>query len=951
MGPANERPLHPYLPTCLPTRAISRDFSLVSGLLTKCSLRVTDPKATVSINFISSTSFDLSFGAQRAMAVLNHPRSSNRKSTPLSPPKVPDAPTAPDASKQNKRSTRSASRDFNTAKQPQPNVDPVLPSLQEDVEVFPEQTGDGDGEGEGDEVSSVRGASSTGSSLEELLDALDRDAIIDNLQNLYTDAVNLISLFKDVDEQVLIDICDSTAQSDTRLKKRFDNQMNRLLNTKEDYGMKYYRDQNLDFIKLDPILCKILNLHEFQDMPMGPWRPDPVLHLANLALQIVKVLSSDHQERLNYQDDMLNSFPEQFINFEFFVPEMETWQTMYDLHVEIFTQVFIYTVDARRNEADFDPDQVLVQVLLDGEGKIKGSSDPYGKSKAVERSESIRSYFDTKPGSFIDFEGLKEHFPWSTLAVRAVRWSVNLQEELVKFVESKGGIERLTDLLLGGNFEDEAVQEQQSTSDSNRIHPRQQSARHGFDAVSHDDQEDIDAATTLLARNRSLQTESESLPDQDQPRVVNSTAARSKLRAPVDALRGANLKDDVNQLKAAKAKYAAAASDITSEGTAEEDSQPGPQIRSQTLSMHDHVSGTRISKGRQRFENDDQAVDNAKDDEEEEEMLAIQQQNQVMETILRQQQASDKENAGGRGRAAKKPSFLDRQEGAEKVTWDPEYPEDDEPDQPTRRSPKRSRRRVPADEDEEDEDFETDSRAAKRPRVNAQSRRIPITATRRLPDVEENLEEPDGDIDDEADRDVRPQSLASRPLQDPRNTTTRGPTVFQGRRPPALPASSQPEPLNRERNSANRAPLQPIPSGSQRVPSSSAPVRSNQATLGSSGRLLPPSTQQQPPRAESVQPRQSEVPASTQAQEANREAKERVRMARDLMQNRRPVQNRVAYSVDEVERLMEMIALYGTQWSRILREDNSHEDGPMLQNRSQVQLKDKARNMKLDWLK
>jgi len=76
-----------------------------------------------------------------------------------------------------------------------------------------------------------------------------------------------------------------------------------------------------------------------------------------------------------------------------------------------------------------------------------------------------------------------------------------------------------------------------------------------------------------------------------------------------------------------------------------------------------------------------------------------------------------------------------------------------------------------------------------------------------------------------------------------------------------------------------------------------------------------------------------------------------MQMSRDLQQNRWRVQTRIAYSVDEVDRLMEMIALYGTQWARILREDNAHPDGPQLQNRSQIQLKDKARNMKLDWLK
>jgi hypothetical protein len=95
----------------------------------------------------------------------------------------------------------------------------------------------------------------------------------------------------------------------------------------------------------------------------------------------------------------------------------------------------------------------------------------------------------------------------------------------------------------------------------------------------------------------------------------------------------------------------------------------------------------------------------------------------------------------------------------------------------------------------------------------------------------------------------------------------------------------------------------------------------------------------------------SQEPPNTQAERINQEGKERARMARDLMQGRRPVQTRIPYSAGEVNRLMEMIDLYGTQWARILREDRAHPDGAMLQNRSQVQLKDKARNMKLDWLK
>lgn len=42
--------------------------------------------------------------------------------------------------------------------------------------------------------------------------------------------------------------------------------------------------------------------------------------------------------------------------------------------------------------------------------------------------------------------------------------------------------------------------------------------------------------------------------------------------------------------------------------------------------------------------------------------------------------------------------------------------------------------------------------------------------------------------------------------------------------------------------------------------------------------------------------------------------------------------------------------IYGTSWAKIKQADERM-DEPLLINRSQVQLKDKARNMKLDFLK
>lgn len=63
-----------------------------------------------------------------------------------------------------------------------------------------------------------------------------------------------------------------------------------------------------------------------------------------------------------------------------------------------------------------------------------------------------------------------------------------------------------------------------------------------------------------------------------------------------------------------------------------------------------------------------------------------------------------------------------------------------------------------------------------------------------------------------------------------------------------------------------------------------------------------------------------------------------------------PPQARRPWSSREIGRLLDLMAEYGSAWATILKCDARSED-PCLQERSNVQLKDKARNMKFDFLK
>ena len=90
------------------------------------------------------------------------------------------------------------------------------------------------------------------------------------------------------------------------------------------------------------------------------------------------------------------------------------------------------------------------------------------------------------------------------------------------------------------------------------------------------------------------------------------------------------------------------------------------------------------------------------------------------------------------------------------------------------------------------------------------------------------------------------------------------------------------------------------------------------------------------------------VPTSTY--EAHRKANAQAKIISSMRPNK-AVQTRKPWSIDETETLLHLIMNHGTSWSA-LKDIDSHSDlGEVLGSRDQVALKDKARNMKVDFLK
>ncbi|KIX95824.1 uncharacterized protein Z520_08532 [Fonsecaea multimorphosa CBS 102226] len=803
-------------------------------------------------------------------------RSSSRKNTPLSPPKPTSISVVIDAPpNHNRRRTRSVSQQVAAAQQLSQELEQGLPTVAE------ERPPSERVESVDSSISVSIEEGSTGSSIESLLDSLDRNAIIDNLVKLRNDSDGIFSMFEGDEKNRAADVCAKLLKLDPLLHRKLSRREEQLLATMEAYG------GSPDFINPEIVIRKILDDSGLRKINNGPWRPDGVLYLANLALQMVRVLSRSLEERHTYLELMFNNFPAPFHGLDPFISSPDMLKGTFHCYIEILTQFYIRQVEIKHHEEGFDPDEYLGNVFYDGRYKIKGSSDEATYAKAMSRMSSIKSHFNTEIAPYINIEALRQQFPWSDFAVQVVRWSLARKKELDEVINSRGGIEKLIDTLLAEDFQDEAAL-------ANRL----------------------SQGPELAGLNKKEQDPVRGDIQAEQVEHANNQSTSLKQKAATGSLSGKAMKANIDRLKALKVQHSTRHSGSKITQVAPNSPEPEHEIpRSPSPFVNETQPGA-IDGGDSQTESLPQAA--ASD----EEIVPTQQTNIVLETVRRQNEQSDKEN---KNQPARKASLLDRQKGAERVEWSEPSDNEDTP----RQLPKR-RRPQTVEIDAGPDEFETDKRATKRVRASGEiARRQSRTTRPSLPAEEENTTTTSGQDARLSDK-SRTVAFANRgqPSRLARAVRSRSPEAVQR----ALSIeSSQPSRSGTRRSPSDRAPLESVPAA-QRLPSSSAPTRTHLESFRSS---------RQPSEA---------PPLASQIDRVNQEAKARMRMSRELAAPRGS-QVRIPYTQDEVERLMEMIALHETSWAMILKEDRKHKDGPMLQRRTQVQLKDKARNLKLDFLK
>lgn len=267
----------------------------------------------------------------------------------------------------------------------------------------------------------------------------------------------------------------------------------------------------------------------------------------------------------------------------------------------------------------------------------------------------------------------------------------------------------------------------------------------------------------------------------------------------------------------------------------------------------------------------------------------------VLNVTRRQERESNKENS-----PPTRLRLIDRQPNARKIHFD--HDDDDDTQVQNRRHQKR--RHEESEISEGEDEFETDTRQTKKPRT--QSGKSAVHDPHQQQEATSNMFVTDSD-----DSQYRSQRKAA-------SRTSHAASTRKAKPPNTRPESSGAQRASRENYDST-------------VLASASQTRSQLDNM--------------PP-----------VSSYEEYLEVKQKAQQNLRLAALVAasssagQAFRSTQVRKAWTADEVRRLMDLMEEYGTSWAKI-KEADSNFAVPLLGNRSQVQLKDKARNMKLDFLK
>lgn len=683
------------------------------------------------------------------------------------------------------------------------------------------------------------------------LDELDRDTVIDDLRDLYHGSNALLSVFTTTRYRSLSTIIAQVSQRTSLLGRRFRHQARNLQRTRQSFGEN-------DLINPSLIVCKVAGATDLSKVEDALWRPDAILHLANISLQLIALFMTSPEDR-KHLSFMYNNFPNHFAGPPGSSFALKPSKNTFELVLDITTQLFLHTATENSSRPDFDPHQHLQDVFWDEPDRLLADYDADTESIALARFKVLQDHLNSDLDLATQLGKLSLRFPWSEFLRRVLQWSTERASELDGIIASQSGVDKIVDSLIKGDHDSSTAPSEaaRDPSPSNHDSPSPQSNTRSQTASAKEDQLAHTSPTSNLTTEERMHIEFQQL------RKEKARHAAQVLRLSQRVTPRTPAPDPLQEIPQSPTPVA----EILD--AHDDDANPNDQLLGAQIDGdidHDSVMS----------DNDLLAL--PANTFSQPEIIPTQNTAIIMQTLARQAAEREKEN----GARPPKRSLLDRQATATRDEWtaDPDFDSIPTPE-PRRRATKRASP-VHNDESGEEDGFEEDSRPHKKTYTAIGRQSAPKSMPLQQAYLKDNI------------RNVR---------ADP---------GYRG----AEPASNvQP---NRQ---------YPHP----------APVFHD-----------PPSTAPPAITHPSIFP-MAAAPPATQAHIANLEAKVLTAQARE--RHHPKTQTRIPWTAHETDRLIEMVGHLRTQWSAILKRDKVHEDGPQLQQRTQVGLKDKARNIKIDFLK
>lgn len=245
----------------------------------------------------------------------------------------------------------------------------------------------------------------------------------------------------EVSEEAVASICNELQDSGSRTSKNVVRLGKSFQMQKDVYGGK-------PFIKPSVVVSALLGSSEVQGNGSEPWRPDPLLHKANLTSLVLLITRSWEVEASSHLLDFLDqNFPAAFIarlsNSEDFA-----------LALDVRTQHFILQLARYIHQLNFDPDMLLSQIFQNNPTSFKGWHSPGLQAEELtdEQKHAIAVRFQElgqnfSDGKSVDPEALKNAYPWLPFVTQMVVWSKARLADAEAQIDARGGTGELIQAL------------------------------------------------------------------------------------------------------------------------------------------------------------------------------------------------------------------------------------------------------------------------------------------------------------------------------------------------------------------------------------------------------------------------------------------------------------------------------------------------------------------------